>query len=241
MKLEGKTALVTGGAVRLGRSLATALATRGVRVAVHYAASEAAAVDTVSSILDAGGEAERFSADLRRTEEVTGLVDRVVARFGVIDILVNNAAIFYPGDLETTDEWNWDEHFALNLKAPFFLSRQFVRQLGGGEGQIINIADWRAIRPGPDYIAYTITKRGIITMTESLALALAPRVRVNAIAPGAILPPPGKNASYLEDLAERIPLQRSGSPQDVAEALFYLLEAGYVTGQTIFVNGGQHL
>ncbi len=240
--LAGKVALVTGGAVRVGRELALTLARAGLKVAVHYGKSRQQADETVAEIKSLGGEAAPFQAGLRDVQSIPGLMEQVSNRFGRVDILVNSAAIFVPGDLFSTNEESWDEHFAINLKAPFFLAREFVRQLGSDRaGQIVNIVDWRIVRPGADYLVYTLTKSALLTMTKSLAKALAPQVRVNAIAPGAILPPPGKNLDYLASLAEHIPLNRSGSPADVAHALLYLLTADFVTGQLLFVDGGEHL
>ncbi|HEY6008568.1 MAG TPA: SDR family oxidoreductase [Geobacteraceae bacterium] len=240
MELTGKTALVTGAAVRLGREIALALAGRGVKIALHYGSSTAAALATAAEIRALGVEVEPLPADLRAAGAAAGLVERAVARFGRLDILVNSAAVFLPGELADTTEENWDLHLDVNLKAPFFLCRAFARQLGAtGEGAIVSIADWRAVRPGPRYLAYTLAKSGVVTLTESLALALAPRIRVNAVAPGAILPPPGGDAAYLERLADRIPLRRSGSPEEVVRALLYLLEADFVTGQILFVDGGE--
>jgi pteridine reductase len=157
-------------------------------------------------------------------------------------MLVNSAAIFESGDVFSTTEESWDRHFAINLKSPFFLSQAFAEQVGPTQqAAIVNIADWRATRPGTDYVAYTLTKAALVTMTQSLALGLAPNIRVNAIAPGAILPPPDKGQDYLDKLAESIPARRVGSPAEVAKALLYLLEAEFVTGELVYVTGGEHL
>ena len=240
--LEGTVALVTGGAVRIGRALAMALANRGARVALHYGNSAEAAAMTVAAIHDLGGHAMAFQADLRNLSHTGELVDRVAQRLGPLDILVNSAATFTPAELSDTSESLWDEQFNVNLKAPFFLARAFAGHVGKERaGQIVNIADWRAVRPDPENIAYSLTKAGIVAMTKGLALALAPNIRVNAIAPGAILPPPGKDESYLEQLGKHIPLQRHGSPDEVAAALLYLVNAQFVTGQVLFVDGGEHL
>jgi glucose 1-dehydrogenase len=220
--------------------MAVALGAKGARVALHYGSSTAAAGDTAELIRRAGADVEIFPADLHVVSEATNLVERAVRHFGRVDILVNSAAIFQPGGLADTTEESWDAHFTLNLKAPFFLCQAFARQLRpDGAGCIVNIADWRAVRPGPDYLAYTLTKAGIVTMTESLAQALAPNIRVNAIAPGAILPPPGGTEADLARRALRIPLRRSGTPEEVVRALIYLLEAEFVTGQVMFVDGGE--
>ena len=159
-----------------------------------------------------------------------------------MDILVNSAAIFERGDLFNTTEESWDRHFAINLKSPFFLSQAFAVHVGKERpGAIVNITDWRATRPGTDYVAYTLAKAALVTMTQSLALGLAPNIRVNAIAPGAILPPPDGDQAYLEQLAQAIPARRVGSPAEVAKALLFLLESDFVTGELVYVTGGEHL
>ena len=242
MQLAGRTALVTGGGVRIGRALALGLASRGVRVVVHYNSSVAPAQEVVREIRAGGGDAVAVQADLRDTSSPGRLIERGTEAFGQVDILVNSAAIFLRGTLEETTERSWDEHFAINLKAPFFLCQAFARQLGKErQGHIINIADWRATRPGVAYVAYTLTKGALITMTQSLALALAPNVQVNAIAPGAILPPPGDPGGYFARLAKSIPAQRVGAPEDVVRAALYLLDSDFVTGELLFVTGGEHL
>ncbi len=242
MELKGSVALVTGGAVRIGRALALALAGRGARVALHYGSSRDAAAMTLAAIHELGGSAEAFQADLRTPERAEELMEEVAARLGRIDILVNCAATFAPASIADTTEALWDEQFSVNLKAPFFLSRSFARHVGTERpGQIVNIADWRAVRPDPRCLAYSLTKAGIVAMTQGLALALSPNIRVNAIAPGSILPPPGRDESYLERLAGKIPLRRHGAPGDVAAALLYLVSAHFVTGQVLFVDGGDHL
>jgi pteridine reductase len=241
-ELEGMVALVTGGAVRIGRALALALAGRGAAVAVHYGNSAAAAAKTVATIQDSGGRAESFQADLHDISLADRLIEQAANRLGRVDILVNSAAVFETKGFIDTTEPIWDEQFTVNLKAPFFLSRAFARQAGNGRpGQIINVADWRAIRPDPQSIAYSLTKAGIVAMTKGLAMALAPNIRVNAIAPGSILPPPGRDESYLQEIARRTPLQRHGSTEELAKALLYLVTAEFVTGQVLFVDGGEHL
>jgi pteridine reductase len=242
MELEGKVAIVTGGARRLGKALALSLAERGVRLAIHYGSSAGPAEETVAQIKALGSEAIAVQANLRQPGQAPSVINQAVDHFGQVDILVNSAAIFEPGDAFSTTEESWDRHFAINLKSPFFLSQAFANHVGRERpGHIVNIADWRAARPGPNYLAYTITKAGLATMTQSLALALAPNIQVNAIAPGAILPPPDKGQAYLDSLAQTIPARRVGSPAEVTKALLFLLEADFVTGELIFVTGGEHL
>jgi pteridine reductase len=242
MEIDGKVAIVTGGAVRLGKALALALAERGTRVVVHYGSSAAPAQATVRQIQAMGSDALAIQADLSQPGQTPSIVERAAAHFGQVDILVNSAAIFEPGNWDDTTEANWDRHFAINLKSPFFLSQAFAVHVGRERaGHIVNIADWRGVRPGTGHVAYTLTKAALIAMTKSLAQALAPNIQVNAIAPGLILPPPGQDQAYLERWAHRVPAQRVGSPEEVARALIFLLRSDFVTGELIFVTGGQHL
>ena len=242
MKIKGKVAIVTGGAVRLGRALALALAERGERLVIHYGSSAGPAQEIIAQVKSMGSDALAIQADLRQTVEAHSLIARAAEHFGQLDILVNSAAIFKPGDWADTTEANWDEHMAINLKAPFFLSQAFAAHVGRERrSHIVNIADWRATRPTAHYLAYVLTKAALIAMTQNLALALAPNIQVNAIAPGAILPPPGQDQAYLDQLALRIPARRTGSPGDVAKALLFLLDSGFVTGDVIPVTGGEHL
>jgi len=241
-ELKGKVALVTGSAVRIGRAIALALSGRGASLAIHYGRSAAAAAMTVAEIRDLGGSAEAFQADLRDLTRTKELIGEVAQTVGEIDILVNSAAVYATTEFANTSESIWDEQFTVNLKAPFFLAQAFSRHVGKTRsGQIINIADWRAVRPDPRSLAYSLSKGGIVTMTEGLALALAPNIRVNAIAPGAILPPKGRDETFLRQMAGRIPLLRHGTPGDVAGALIFLATAQFVTGQVLYVDGGAHL
>lgn len=243
MILEGKAAIVTGGAVRLGRAISLALADAGAAVCVHFGHSVREAEDVAQRIASHGGRATAVRADLQAPcAAAEMIVSHALEHLGRIDILVNSAAIFEPGTLESTTERQWDRHFSINLKAPFFLCQTFARQLGPGqEAQIVNIVDWRALRPKPDHLAYTLTKSGLVTMTRILAQELAPAVRVNAIAPGAILPPPDMDQAAFNELADRIPLRRTGNPRDVVEALLYLLHSEFLTGEVLHVTGGEQL
>jgi pteridine reductase len=249
MDLSGSAALVTGGAVRLGKAIALGLARRGTDVAVTYNSSRGPAEATVSEIRALGRRAIALRADFGGGFDPEKLVAEAVAELGQLRILVNSAAIFEHGNWDDTTEENWDRHFAINLKAPFFLSQAFGRHVKGPAGSdglgryghIVNITDWRAVRPGTDHVAYTLAKAGLVAMTQSLALALAPEIQVNAIAPGIILPPPGAGAGFLERKAAEIPARRVGSPEEVVKALLYLLDSDFVTGDMVFVTGGEHL
>jgi pteridine reductase len=224
MELEGKVAIVTGGARRLGKALALSLAERGARLVIHYGSSVGPADETVAQIKALGSDAVAIQGDFRQPSRAPELIVHAAQHFGQLDILVNSAAIFEAGDVFSTTEDIWDRH--VGRERP---------------GHIVNITDWRATRPGTDHLAYTLTKAALVTMTKSLALALAPNIQVNAIAPGAILPPPDKDQAYLLQLAQSIPAQRIGSPAEVAKALLFLLESDFVTGDLVFVTGGEHL
>ena len=242
MRLDRRVALITGAGRRLGRAMALGLAGQGVRVIVHYNQSAEPARETVALIERGGGQAIAVQADLRNISRLAYLVDAGIAAFGTVDILINSAAIFRGGTIRDTSEAEWDDHFAINLKAPFFLSQAFAERLVQGQrADIINIADWRVIRPGTKYLAYTLTKAGLVTLTRSLALALAPEVRVNAIAPGAVLPPPADDGDYFATIAGRLPVGHIGSPTDITQAVLYLLQADFVTGEVLYVTGGEHL
>jgi pteridine reductase len=243
MHIAGKSAIVTGGAVRIGRALAIGLARRGVNVCIHYSGSESAALTALEEIRGCGVRATVVGADFMQpaaaAATVFGHADR---ELGPIDFLVNSAGIFEAASLMQMDETNWDRHQDINLKAPAFLCRQFARQLPDGRrGQIVNIADWRGDAPGTGYLAYTVAKAGLIALTRSLAQELAPHMQVNAIAPGAILPPPGETTDEFRQRAAGIPLRRTGAPADILQALLYLLESDFVTGHVLHVTGGAEL
>ena len=241
MELSDRVALVTGAGVRIGRAIALGLAQRGARVLVHYHTSAQEAEDVVAEIRALGSDARAVQADLRDIARLPALIAQGIEAFGHVDILINSAAIFQRGTLLETTEKDWDDHLTINLKAPFFLCQAFVRALTEGqEAHIINITDWHATRPGKAYMAYTLSKSALVTMTQSLALALGPEVRVNAIAPGAILPPPD-DGEYFARLAAKIPLKRTGSPEEIVKAVLFLLGADFVTGEIVFVTGGEHL
>ncbi len=241
MDLDGRVALVTGAGIRLGRALAVALGEKGMRVAVHYGSHAQGADETAAEIRNAGGEAETFGVDLTDGAACGPLVRDVVGRFGGIDVLVNSAAVMLRtpmGDV-TLDEW--DTMFAINLRAPFFLAQAAGAAMKERGGVIVNIADLAAFETWPAYIPHSITKAGVIQMTRGLARTLAPRVRVNAIAPGAVLLPENWPEESAARLAETTPLQRLGTPEDVVQAMLYLLRSDYVTGDTLIVDGGRHV
>lgn len=239
MELRDRVALVTGGGIRVGRALALALAAKGVRVAVHYHASADGARDVARAIESSGGDAKPFPADLTRADGPAALVGAVASAFGQLDILVNSAAVMVRTPFGEVDPRRWDDIFALNLRAPFFLAQAAAPHLRRARGAIVNISDLAAFETWPGYIPHGLTKSGIVHMTKALARVLAPDVRVNAIAPGTVLLPDDWSEKDAEHLNATTPLRREGTPGDVAHALLFLLEADYVTGETIVVDGGR--
>ncbi len=242
-RAAGRTALVTGAARRVGRHLALALAREGARVVVHYRSSEDEAVSLATEIRDGGGEAFLVRGDLADPALAAGLVAQAAAAAGPLDVLVNNASIFAPGDALTTGLAEWRINLAVNATAPFLLSQAFAGQLPHGrDGVIVNLNDWRAGRPGPDHFAYTISKVALHGLTQSLAQALGPHgVRVCELALGAVLPPEGSEEGYLHTLREEIPTRRFPPLDDVAAALLSVLANRSLNGLTIPVDGGRHL
>jgi pteridine reductase len=234
-------ALVTGAGRRIGRAIALALGARGARVAVHYNTSAAGAAHTVRTIVDGGGRAGAFAADLRQVESIQPLVDGVAAHFGALDILVNSAAVIVRTPVGAVTAEEWDDMFALNLRAPFFCAQSAARHMGERGGVIVNIADLAGLEVWPAYVPHGVSKAGVIHVTRGLARALAPAVRVNAVAPGAVLLPESWGPESAERLARTTPLRRLGSPDDVAQAVLYLIEADYVTGETLVVDGGRRV
>lgn len=211
-----------------------------MRVAVHYHGAEQGAGETASQIRDAGGDAFTLRADLRAPGAPQRLVTEAVERLGSLDVLVNSAAVMIRTPLEDVTEVVWDEIFALNLRAPFFCAQAAAARMKEGS-VIINIADLAAFEAWTGYIPHGASKAGVVHITRALAKRLAPRVRVNAVAPGAVLLPDDWSAADAERLARTTPLERLGSPADVTQAVLYLIDAGYVTGETIIVDGGRHV
>jgi glucose 1-dehydrogenase len=244
MELKRKTALITGGGIRVGRALTLALAEAGCNVFIHYGRSVAPAQQTQADARAFGVEAHIYSANLADVAATQDVIPAVIDRFGQVDVLINSAAVFPEEDtFTTTDLPLWDKLFAVNLRAPFLLSQAFAAQVpSDGQGKIINVLDARLRRPAPDHFVYRLTKAGLWNMTEMLAHELAPRITVNAVALGAILPPPGTDVSYLENLAHtQVPLKQPGSPRIVAENVLHLLRQDFLTGVVIPIDGGQFL
>jgi pteridine reductase len=241
MDLKGSVALVTGGAVRVGAAISRALAGEGMRLVVHYNSSSDDADALVEEIRRGGGEAAAIGADLSRTDEVRRLAEEARRVFGGIDVLVNNASVFPAQRLEETDEALWDHTMAVNLRAPFFLIRHLAPALRERGGAVVNLCDLAGIQAWGAYAAHGIAKAGLVHLTKVAARSLAPEVRVNGIAPGAVLPPESMGPDELDALARSTPLRRLGSPDDVVRAVLYLLRADYVTGEILVVDGGRLL
>jgi len=239
-RLKDQVALITGGGSGLGHELSLALAREGVHIIVNYHTSEEKARETVKEIEGMGGKALTYEADISKTHEIFGMVDKVLEIFGKIDILINNAGIFFRTPLEELTEEKWSQILDTNLKSVLFISqavsRGMLREKGG---RIINIADVGGIRPWPGYIAYSISKAGVIMATKCLARALAPEIVVNCIAPGLINVPPEWSEEKREEMRKRIPTKRFSSHQDVVNAVLFLLcDVSYVTGQILVLDGG---
>jgi pteridine reductase len=241
MQLTGRIALVTGAGRRVGRAIATGLGARGMHVAVHYNGSADGARETASDIERAGGKATLFQADLSQPAAPASLVNDVAAALGGLDALVNSAAIMQRTPLDSVTPADWDTTFAINSRAPFFAAIAAHRHMTERGGAIVNIADLAGLETWPAYIPHGLSKTVVIQMTRALARTLAPAVRVNAIAPGVIALPEGWDPEVGERLRRTTPLRRLGSVNDVVGAVIYLLEADYVTGETIVVDGGRHV
>lgn len=241
MELAGKTALVTGAGHRVGRAIAVALGAQRMCVAVHYNSTADGAKETLREIEKRGGSGETFGADLTKPDQLSALIDSVVARFGALDVLVNSAAVMLRTPLGDTKAEQWDGIMALNLRAPFLLSQAAAPHLRRAKGAIVNVADLAAFETWPGYLVHGLSKSGVVYLTRALARVLAPDVRVGAVAPGTVLLPDGWTAADAERLRETTPLQRNGSPDDVANAVLFILGADYFTGDTIIVDGGRHV
>ncbi|MBC6474698.1 MAG: SDR family oxidoreductase [Hormoscilla sp. GM102CHS1] len=232
-------ALVTGGVRRIGRALAQELALLGYDLAIHYRSSSASAERLRVQIESQGRTCKIYQANLERDRDIINLLGRVKADFQDLEVLVNNASIFEPATIKNTEMELFDRHLAVNLKAPFFLIRDFARFVG--TGNIINIIDTRMSKNDYTYAAYTLAKKSLADLTSMAALELAPDIRVNGIAPGFILAPEGASHDYLDKLKQKLPMCQQGNVKQICQAMIYLLENDFVTGQLLFVDGGQHL
>ena len=238
--LRGQVALVTGAGKRIGRAVALRLAREGADVVIHYNRSKSEADDAVAEIENIGRKSIAVEADLGDVTQIERLFQQVSGRFGRLDILVNSAANFLPARLEDTTEKTWDTVLDTNLKAPFFCAQAAAPLLKQSRGVIINFADIGGILPWPGYIPHCAAKAGVIMLTKCLAKALAPEVRVNAIAPGTITMS-GDPSEWEADFVRRAPLHRTGTTDDVADAVSFLIHSTFITGHILVVDGGRTL
>ena len=242
VNLSGKTALVTGGARRVGKALALALGRAGAGVVINYNQSAAEAESTVAELKAAGTRATSFQADVSRKSDIDALIAHIRAEHGRLDILVNSASLFETARFRDITEADWRRVIDVNLTGPFLLSQAALPLLEESDAaNIVNIVDLSAIQAWPSYAHHAVSKAGLLHLTKVMARALAPKVRVNAIAPGTVLPPDGYDGTAGDGTSDRRVVEPAGTPDDVVRALFYLIESPFVTGQTIVVDGGRTL
>ncbi len=236
---EGTTALVTGASKRLGRAISLALARRGADIALHYRESEEEAASLRAEIEGLGRRSVTVQADLGERAGLEAFFERVVEAAGPVDILVNNASIFPEDTLCDATYEAFEANFRINAWAPFVLTRALAGQ--GRPGAVVNLLDARIHDYDRKHVSYHLSKRDLFTYTRMAALEFAPVIRVNAVAPGLVLPPPGESEAYLESLRDTNPLAAIGTPEQIASATLFLIENEFVTGQVIYVDGGRHM
>lgn len=243
MDLKNKVGLITGAAHRVGKSIALGLAKEGMKIALHFNQSEEKANQTLKEIKGFGAEVFAIQGDFANVTEIKNVVKKCSEYFGQIDVLINNAALYFKTPLGKTSEPDWNELIDVNLKAPYFCAQyasDLMKQKEGGK--IINITDVAGISPWPDFIPYSVSKAGLIAMTKGLAIALAPNIQVNAIASGTILMSEGATEAYKNEIKEMTLLKKIGSPGDIVNAVVFLLKGSdFVTGEVIVVDGGRLL
>ncbi|MFH1418848.1 MAG: SDR family oxidoreductase [Planctomycetota bacterium] len=243
MKIEGHVALITGAAKRIGRAIALELAQRGCDIAVHYHTSEAEAFETAELIRAGGRKAITIQASLSDADAAAALPKKTVDELGRLDILINNASIFEPMSLDDFSPARWNETLAVNLTAPMILSHAAYPYLSAeGQGRIVNLGDICAERPWPNHLAYCVSKAGLSSLTQALAKAMAPSVRVNAVAPGAALFPEDWSRDQIKAVTRRVPALRAGTPEEVAATVRFLVtDCDYITGAILAVDGGRNI
>lgn len=237
--LRGQTILITGAARRLGRRVALALAERGAHIVAHYHTSGTEAEGLVGEIEEIGSKAWAVAGDLGHMDEPERLFAHVLEIAGPVDVLINSASIYTEEGIEDLTPESLAANVNVNALAPFLLSRAFAQQ--DREGSIVNFLDTRILDYDERHVSYHLSKRMLFSITRMMALEFAPKVRVNAIAPGLILPPEGRDESYLKKLARTNPLNAYGGPGDIVEAVLFLIQSPFITGQIIYVDGGRHM
>lgn len=240
MELKGKNAIVTGAAKRIGRAVALVLADKGVNIALHYNRSRAEAEELKKILSEKGVQSTLLQADLENPKEAVQLVEKARVFFGNLDLLINNAAVFYPTLLQEVTEKNWDQFMNINLKSQFFAAREFAKGNHGKPAKIINFSDSYSASPATDFIPYGVSKAGVVALTKGLAKAYAPDILVNAICPGPILPAESLDPHSQERAVNSTLLKRTGSVEDVVKAVIFLAENDSITGQAIFIDGGRN-
>jgi NAD(P)-dependent dehydrogenase (short-subunit alcohol dehydrogenase family) len=242
MDIADKVALITGSSKRIGRETAIELARRGARVAVHYRSDEPGAHETARLARDAGGESRIFRAELTHAAEVQTMFAAIERHFGGLDVLVNNASAFDPGTLEESSPALWDAQMDSNARAPFFLAQQAAALMARrGAGKIVNLVDTAGEIVWPAYLAYSVSKAALIAVNRGLAKALAPHIQVNGVAPGPVLFPDYYTQDQKHLAVERTLLKRPGSARDIVNAVVFLIENDYITGEVLHVDGGRHI
>jgi len=231
--------LVTGAAKRIGKAICLSLSSLGFNIALHYNHSSREAKKLSEAIWNKGGRCELFFCDLSNGKQTHQLISSVQKIFSDLNVLINNASIFEPSTIKNSTMSLLRRHFAVNFDAPFILTSQFSKKCG--KGHIINILDTHIVHSATQHSTYLLSKKALQALTQLSAVEFAPHIRVNAVAPGLILPPDQKNPDYLERLAQKIPAQKKGNVDQVAQTIVFLLNSPYITGQTIFVDGGEHL
>jgi NAD(P)-dependent dehydrogenase (short-subunit alcohol dehydrogenase family) len=242
VEIKKKSVLITGAGKRIGRAIALDLAAQGWGVAVHYFTSKNDADHVVAEIARRGGRAAAIHANLGFEAETADLVPAAVEQVGPLTALINNASVFERDEIDSADRRSWDRHMETNLRAPLVLSQAFARQLPPEErGCIVNILDQRVWNLTPHFISYTLSKAGLWTLTQTLAMALAPRIRVNGIGPGPTLKNDRQSEEHFTTQWENVPLQRPTSPEEICRAIRFIIDAPAMTGQMIALDGGEHL
>jgi pteridine reductase len=242
MDIAGKVALITGSSKRIGRETAVGLARRGARVAVHYRSDKAGAQETLRLVEEAGSSGEIFHAELTDIHQIDSMFSDLDKRMGRLDILVNNASAFDPATLVDTTPELWDVQMDSNARAPFFVAQRAATLMNRQEqGKIVNLVDVAGDTIWPGYLAYSVSKAALIAVNRGLAKALAPKIQVNGVAPGPVLFPEYYTQDQKHLAIDRTLLKRAGSARDIVNAILFLIENDYITGEVIHVDGGRHI